>query len=73
MRTTLTIDDDILDDARLIAAAQGRSLGSVISSLARRSLAPARIRLADGLPVFDVDTDAPRFGEAEVARALDDE
>lgn len=35
MRTTLTIDDDVLDVAREIATADGRSLGSIVSDLAR--------------------------------------
>jgi hypothetical protein len=38
MRTTLAIDDDILTAAKALAAQQGRSIGEVISDLARRSL-----------------------------------
>ena len=38
MRTTLAIDDDILIAAKAIAQQQDRSLGEVISDLARRSL-----------------------------------
>ncbi|MGH3505194.1 MAG: DUF2191 domain-containing protein, partial [Nocardioidaceae bacterium] len=59
MRTTLTIDDDVLHDARDIAATERRSLGDVISALARRSLAPVEITHLDGYPVFDVPRDAP--------------
>lgn len=73
MRTTLQIDDDVLDDAREIAAQDGRSLGAVISELARRSLAPARISERKGLPVFDVPAGSPTFTADQVARALDDE
>lgn len=40
MRTTLAIDDDILAAARALAEAEGRSLGEVISDLARKGLAP---------------------------------
>ncbi len=40
MRTTLTIDDDILALARARAEAEGRSIGDVISELARRGLTP---------------------------------
>jgi hypothetical protein len=38
MRTTLSIDDDVLAAARAQAEAQGRSIGEVISDLARQSL-----------------------------------
>lgn len=39
MRTTLAIDDDVLAAARERAAREGRSLGEVVSALARRGLA----------------------------------
>ncbi len=38
MRTTLAIDDDILIAAKAIARQQGRSVGDVVSDLARRAL-----------------------------------
>lgn len=72
MRTTLAIDDDVLDDARELAATQGRSIGAVISDLARRSLAPVGIVVRNGLPVFDVPDDAPAISPEDVARALDE-
>ena len=40
MRTTLAIDDDVLLIARDLARQQRRSLGDVVSELARRSLRP---------------------------------
>ena len=40
MRTTLAIDDDVLSAARHLAERQGRSLGEVITALAREALAP---------------------------------
>ncbi len=59
MRTTLRIDDDILFAARSVAQAENRTMGQVISDLARRGLAPSpRESLDHGFPVFDVDTDA---------------
>lgn len=73
MRTTLAIDDDVLSQAREIAAAEGRSLGAVISALARRSLQPIAIARSEGFPVFDVPSDAPTITVADVDRALDDE
>ena len=73
MRTTLQIDDDVMESARQIAAADGRSVGAVISALARRALQPTAIRPGGGFPVFDVAPDAPPITADDVARALDDE
>lgn len=73
MRTTLAIDDDVLEEAKQIAASDGRSVGAVISSLARRSLAPITIAVRDGFPVFDVRDDAPRISAHDVVRALDED
>lgn len=39
MRTTLAIDDDILAAARHLAEREGRSIGEVLSELARQGLA----------------------------------
>jgi hypothetical protein len=72
MRTTLQIDDDILLSAKVIAQAERRTVGAVISDLARRSLRPAGMRLEQGLPVFDVAPDAPAISPDDVARALDE-
>lgn len=73
MRTTLQIDDDVLEDARSIARSEGRSVGAVITELARRSLRPVGIVEVDGLPVFDVPADAPAITSDDVARALEDD
>lgn len=43
MRTTLTIDDDVLEDAKAQAAHEGKSLGKVMSEAfraARRQASP---------------------------------
>ena len=54
MRTTLDIDDDILQAAKEIAAAEGRTAGKVLSDLARKGLAPARqkVRVRNGVPLL---------------------
>ena len=41
MRTTLAIDDDVLAAAKGLAARQHKSLGEVISELARQALQPS--------------------------------
>lgn len=53
MRTTLSIDDDVLLAAKAIAGQQGRSLGEVVSELARRSLKrPASQAERNGIPLL---------------------
>jgi hypothetical protein len=53
VRTTLDVDDDILQAAKELASAQGTTAGKVLSELARRALAPARPeRVRNGVPVL---------------------
>jgi hypothetical protein len=54
MRTTLAIDDDVLAAARAMAERQRRSLGEIISSLARAALHPENppARLRNGVPLL---------------------
>lgn len=53
MRTTLSIDSDVLEAARAIAEARGSSIGTVISELARRALAPdTERRSRNGFPLI---------------------
>jgi len=42
MRTTLAIDDDVLAAAKHLAEHQSKSLGEVVSELARQGLAKAK-------------------------------
>lgn len=75
MRTTLALDDDVLAAARAMARTSRRSLGSVVSDLARRGLRPAPLAPGDdrsGLPLFAVPDDAPTFGPDDVAGDLDE-
>lgn len=75
VRTTLTIDDEVLEAAREIAQVRQQSVGQVISQLARQGLRPSsRIGFRDnGAPVFAVSPDARPLTEEDVARALWDE
>lgn len=53
MRTTLDVDDDVLQAAKEIAANRGTSAGQVLSELARKALAPARSgRTRNGVPLM---------------------
>lgn len=73
MRTTLQIDDDVLNAARSIARSEERSIGEVISELARRGLAPrAQAETASGFPVFAVPESATPITPEMVRRAAED-
>ena len=54
MRTTLDIDDDVLQAAKEIAATEGRTAGKVLSELARKGLTPTRqkVRVRNGVPLL---------------------
>ncbi len=53
MRTTLEIDDDILQAAKDLAANRGTTAGRVISELARKALEPRRrFRVRNGVPLL---------------------
>lgn len=59
MRTTVTLDDDVFEAAKAQAQASGRSLGEVLSQLARRGLRASMETTTKGdLPVFKVRSDA---------------
>jgi hypothetical protein len=60
MRTTIAIDDDVLAAARGLAAQQHKSIGSVISALARQALRPAASssEIRNGIPLLPVRRDS---------------
>jgi hypothetical protein len=72
VRTTLDLDEDVVAAARELAADGRRSLGSVISELARRGLTPARVEANGDLPVIRVPAGTPPITPQMVRRALDE-
>jgi hypothetical protein len=60
MRTTLTIDDDVLAAAKALADAQHKTTGEVLSALARQALqpSPAARRYRNGVPLLEVKPNA---------------
>lgn len=74
MRTTVSIDDDVLEAARKLAVARGQSLGKVVSDLMRRGLVvrcdyPGGDR---GFPTFQVREDSPPITLDDVKRDEDE-
>lgn len=73
MRTTLSLDDDVLDAAKALAAQRGRSLGEIISELARQSLLrPPSGKLRNGVPLLSRPAES-RPVTLELVNALRDE
>jgi hypothetical protein len=60
MRTTISIDDDLLAATKGLASAQGKTLGEVISALIRQGLRPsgASLGVRNGVPLLPRRPDA---------------
>ena len=75
MRTTLTIDDDLLSAARCLSRARSTPLGKVISELARRGLTTtsrAGKYVGSGFPVFRISPHAAPISLEEVKKGEDE-
>ena len=72
VRTTVTIDDDVLAVARALAQREGSSLGSALSALARRGFRRDRIDDTDDVPTFRVAPESSPITSEGVRNALSD-
>ncbi|HEY4958241.1 MAG TPA: CopG family transcriptional regulator [Caldimonas sp.] len=74
MRTTLSIDDDVLAAARHLADRQQRTVGEVVTDLVRQSLRqPARKRaIRNGVPLLPTGR-AGKSVSADLVNELRDE
>jgi Bacterial antitoxin of type II TA system, VapB len=74
MRTTLDIDDDVLQAAKELAGMQKKTTGQILSALARKALEPdPAIRVRNGVPLLPHRPGAPRMTVEDVERLLDEE
>ncbi|WP_291980561.1 hypothetical protein [Luteitalea sp.] len=74
MRTTITLDDDVAEAARALASGSGKTLGQVLSQLARRGLRAGNEHATrNGLPVFRVSANAPVIPSGRASDLLADE
>ena len=75
MRTTLTIDDDLLAAARALAHDKAESIGQAVNELIRRGLQAAPTartpKRGGSFPVFAVPPNARVITLADVRRAED--
>lgn len=73
MRTTIAIEDDVLLAAKAIARQKNRSLGEVISDLARKSLSrPQPLSERNGIPLLPYNPDTPLVTLETVNKLRDD-
>ena len=74
MRTTLNLDADVLEMAKMLAIRERKPLGTVISGLLRRAVEPAVQAPAqrNGIPLFPVSPGA-RAVTPEIVNELLDE
>ena len=75
MRTTLDIDDDVLQAVKELGGLQKKTAGQLLSELARKALAPVprtRSRVRNGVPLLPSRADAPMMTMAEVNRLRDE-
>ena len=74
MRTTVMIEDDVYATAKQIAQNSGRTLGEVISQLARKGLASEpSFDLKNGMPVFRIGSSAEKIPGNRAAEILNEE
>ena len=75
MRTTLDLDDDVLQAVKELGVLQKKTAGQMLSELARRALAPSpqpRDRVRNGVPLLPSRPGAPIMTMADVNRLRDD-
>lgn len=73
MRTTLNLDNDVLEAARALSRRRGQPIGIVVSELIRRALAPTpSVAVRNGIRLFPPRPDEPPVTPDLVKRLLDE-
>ena len=74
VRTTVDIDDDVLQAAKELAASEHKTAGQVLSALARKALEPKRAyRVRNGVPILPHRPGARLITSEDVRRWLDED
>lgn len=74
MRTTLDLDEDVLQAAKELAEARNTTAGKVLSALARKGLTPTRgPRVRNGVPLLPRRPGGPILTMKLVNELRDDE
>jgi hypothetical protein len=71
MRTTLNLDDDVVEMVRRYSESRSVALGKAASELVRKGFTtPTPTRIVNGLVVFDLPPDSPRITSERVKKLL---
>ena len=74
MRTTLNLDEDVVEILRSYSQARSLALGKAASELVRRGLdAPVQTRMVNGFCTVVLPKRNPRVSSEQVKRLLEDE
>ena len=74
MRTTLDLDEDVLQAAKEIGQLRRKTAGQVLSDLARKALEPRPgVRVRNGVPLLPIRPGGRIMTMAEVNRLRDEE
>lgn len=73
MRTTLSLDDDVLQEVKAYAKRRDVAIGKAVSDLVRRGLhAPLQTRVVNGFHIVDLPPDSPPVSDDDVAELQDE-
>ena len=73
MRTTLSLDDDLLSSVKTYAQSRDISVGKAVSELVRRGLrAPLQTRVINGFHVVDLPPDSPAITREQIRELEED-
>ena len=73
MRTTLSLDDDVLQEVKAYAKSRDVAIGKAVSDLVRRGLrAPLQTRIVNGFHVVELPADSPTVTSAEIKKLQDE-
>lgn len=80
MRTTLNLDDDVLETVKAVAARDRKALGIVVSDMLRRAVEPpveppveALRSVRNGIPLFPVSANAQVVTPEQIKKLLEDD
>lgn len=73
MRTTLSIDDDVLKEVKAYAESREVAIGKAVSELVRRGLhAPLETRVVNGFHVVDLPATSPTVTTEDVKKLAEE-
>jgi hypothetical protein len=73
MRTTLSLDDDVLKEVKTYAKSRDVAIGKAASDLIRRGLqAPLRTRVVNGFHVVELPPGSPPVSAEDIEKLQDE-